>query len=95
MNQPRGRTIQIYLPTGEPRGIRIAEMTKDNLLGRWENYSKSGHGGNKLLRRRKPENLQFSILERMSPDTPKDDVIRRESTWKERLHSRTHGLNDY
>ncbi|MEO2000942.1 MAG: GIY-YIG nuclease family protein, partial [Pirellulales bacterium] len=27
MNQPRGRTIQIYLPTGEPRGIRIAEMT--------------------------------------------------------------------
>ncbi len=27
MNKPRGRTIQIYLPTGEPRGIRIAEMT--------------------------------------------------------------------
>lgn len=27
MNQPRGRTIQIYLPTGEPRGIRISEMT--------------------------------------------------------------------
>lgn len=27
MNQARGRTIQIYLPTGEPRGIRIAEMT--------------------------------------------------------------------
>lgn len=27
MNQPRGRTIQIYLPTGEPRGLRIAEMT--------------------------------------------------------------------
>ena len=27
MSQPRGRTIQIYLPTGEPRGIRIAEIT--------------------------------------------------------------------
>lgn len=27
MNVKRGRTIQIYLPTGEPRGIRIAEMT--------------------------------------------------------------------
>lgn len=27
MNQPRGRTIQIYLPTGESRGIRTAEMT--------------------------------------------------------------------
>lgn len=27
MNQSRGRTIQIYLPTGEPQGIRIAEVT--------------------------------------------------------------------
>lgn len=27
MNQQRGRTIQIYLPTGEPRGLRIAEVT--------------------------------------------------------------------
>ncbi len=27
MIQPRGRTLQISLPTGEPRGIRIAEIT--------------------------------------------------------------------
>ena len=24
---PKGKTIQIFLPTGEPRGIRIAELT--------------------------------------------------------------------
>ena len=25
--QPRPRTIQIYLPKGDPRGIRVAELT--------------------------------------------------------------------
>jgi hypothetical protein len=27
MTSPTAKTIQIYLPTGEPRGIRIAEIT--------------------------------------------------------------------
>lgn len=27
MTSPAAKTIQIYLPTGEPRGIRIAEIT--------------------------------------------------------------------
>ncbi len=27
MTTPQAKTIQIFLPTGEPRGIRIAELT--------------------------------------------------------------------
>ena len=27
MTNPHGKTIQIFLPTGEPRGIRVAELT--------------------------------------------------------------------
>ena len=27
MNTPNAKTIQIFLPTGEPRGIRVAELT--------------------------------------------------------------------
>jgi len=27
MTNPQGKTLQIFLPTGEPRGIRIAELT--------------------------------------------------------------------
>ena len=27
MNPPRPQTIQIYLPKGDPRGLRIAEIT--------------------------------------------------------------------
>jgi hypothetical protein len=66
-----------------------------NILGRWENYSATGHGGNKHLRGRDPNNFRFTVLERVSPDMPSDEVIRRESSWKRRLHSAApHGLND-
>jgi hypothetical protein len=62
--------------------------------GRWLNYAKTGDGGNKLLRLRKPDNLHFSILQRVSPDMVPEDVIRLESTWKDRLHTRGEfGLN--
>ena len=65
----------------------------DNNYGRWDSYAKSAHGGNKLLGSCKPEDLRFSILERLSPDTPATETIQRESTWKERLHTRGFGLN--
>ena len=65
-----------------------------NIWGRWADYAKTGHGGNKRLRTRKPENLRFSILERVSPDTPSDDVVRLEKTWKDRLHTKQYGLNE-
>lgn len=67
----------------------------ENILGRWENYGSSGHGGNKLLRDRDHANFKFSILQRLNPDMLKDDVIRIENTWKVRLHTRApHGLNE-
>lgn len=33
-------------------------------------------------------------LERVGPDTEAQEVIRLEGLWKERLHTRTHGLNE-
>jgi hypothetical protein len=66
-----------------------------NLLGRWQNYAASGHGGNALLRKRDRKNFRFSILERVSPDAHAKDVCQLEGTWKDRLHARSpHGLND-
>jgi len=67
----------------------------DNLLARWRNYASTGHGGNSLLRDRNPINFRFTVLEITSQDMDKDDVIRLENIWKERLHTRSpHGLND-
>ena len=47
----------------------------ENILQRWTDYSRTGHGGNKLLRGCDPANLRFGILQRVSPDLPDADVI--------------------
>ena len=50
---------------------------------------------NKRSAREYPHEFKFSILQRVSPDMDETDVIRLESTWKERLHTRDPlGLND-
>ena len=88
------RGIYYVFDVSNKQGYVGSAYGAENLFGRWKNYAKSGHGGNKLLRKRDPKNLRFSILERLSPDTPADETIQRENTWKERLHTREFGLND-
>ncbi len=66
----------------------------DNLLGRWLTYARDGHGGNRELRDRDPQNFRFTILERLAPDLSAEEVISRENSWKSRLHTRApFGLN--
>ena len=72
----------------------------DGLWQRWSAYSKNGHGGNKEIEALIEEegveyasNFQFSILEIFDLDSKKDDVIERESHWKEVLLTRKFGLN--
>jgi hypothetical protein len=65
-----------------------------NILGRWDVHAKTG-GDSVRLRERSPKNFTFSILELVSPNMQKDDVLALEATWKNRLH--THwpsGLNE-
>jgi hypothetical protein len=87
----------VYLIFDESDGKRYVGSAygPDNLLGRWQGYAKSGHGGNKLLKARDPKTFRFTILQRLSPDLPADEVMRIEASWKARLHTRTpHGLNE-
>lgn len=85
----------IYFIWDERDGLGYvgAAYGHDNLLGRWLNYAKTGHGQNRDLLHRDPAYFRFAILERLSPDMDADDVVRRENSWKLRLHTRTHGLN--
>lgn len=67
----------------------------ENILNRWLGYARTGHGGNKLLRARNPNNFRFSILQRVSPDLDDASVVAIEITWKQRLGTRApHGLNE-
>ncbi len=88
------RGIYYILDVTDGKGYVGSAYGIDNILGRWLNYAKTGHGGNKLLRKRKARNLRFSILERVSPDLEVAEIIKRENTWKIRLQTRQFGLNE-
>jgi hypothetical protein len=89
------RAIYYIFDASDGKGYVGSAYGGENLLGRWRNYGAVGHGGNRLLRHRDPHNFRFSILQRVSPDMDAADVIRLESSWKERLHARQPwGLND-
>jgi hypothetical protein len=88
------RAVYFIFDEVDGKGYVGSAYGRDNLLERWLNYAASGHGGNKLLRKRDPKSFRFTILQRVSPDMDRDDVIRLEETWKDRLHTRPpHGLN--
>jgi hypothetical protein len=89
------RAIYCIFDSKDRKGYVGSAYGENNLLGRWLNYASVGHGWNKLLRNRDPGNFNFSILERVSPDMEPSEIIRLESTWKDRLHTRApEGLND-
>lgn len=73
---------------------------ESGIWSRWCEYSATGHGNNKelqaLLRLEPPghsSQFQFSILEVCDLSFSKEQVIARESHWKNALCTREHGLN--
>jgi hypothetical protein len=89
------RGIYYIFDMSDGRAYVGSAYGESNLLGRWQNYASSGHGGNALLRGREPANFVFTILQRVSPDMDPTDVIALENSWKQRLHTRApYGLND-
>lgn len=70
------------------------------IWGRWCEYARTGHGGNKelrqLLRENGPEyaaNFRYGILETADSRATKEEVLAREEHWKELLRTRDHGYN--
>lgn len=89
------RGVYFIFDASDGKGYVGSAYGENNLLGRWLNYAARGHGGNRLLRDRDPENFRFTILQRVSPDMDAAEVIRLEVSWKQRLHTRQPvGLND-
>lgn len=88
------RGVYLIFDVSDGKGYVGSAYGEDNIQGRWLNYAARGHGGNKKLRGRDCSRFRFSILQRVSPDMEPRDVIRLESAWKDRLHTREFGLND-
>ncbi len=67
---------------------------------RWSEYADDGHGGNVELKKlladegvKYAENFRYSILEISDLHDSQDNILQRESHWKDILMSRTYGLN--
>lgn len=69
------------------------------IVARWSQYARTGHGGNgqlKALFAERPNarsDLQFSVLQTLSPSLTAREVIAYEQLHKEKLGTRAHGLN--
>lgn len=72
---------------------------REGILGRWKQYADSGHGGNRQLQdlietdSRYMTHFTFTILRTLSKTLTDSEVIAYESLYKEKLGTRTFGLN--
>jgi hypothetical protein len=64
-----------------------------NLWGRWSDYAKTGHGGNKLLKGLDPNHFQWSIIRTLSGSMSAKEVIRVEKIEMRKHGSKAIGLN--
>ena len=71
----------------------------NGIWGRWAAYARNGHGDNKLLKALVAENpaypaaFSYSILQILPNSLTRNEVVRCEQLYKEKLGSRAIGLN--
>lgn len=92
----------VYLITDTETGrLYVGSATGlGGLWARWSQYSADGHGGNADLKALLTErgkdyarHFTFAVLEIADTHAGTDDVLRRESHWKDVLCTRQHGYN--
>ena len=88
----------VYLLVDIDSGQQYVGSAKgaDSLFGRWVQYTTDGHGGDIGLKRSASggrRRYQVSVLEVVDENTPDATIEQIESHWKNKLLSRTFGLN--
>lgn len=85
----------IYLITDLSTGDQYvgAASGESGFWGRWATYAATGHGGNVLLKSLDYTRFQFSILRTAEGNLTAREILGMERLWKEKLGSRTYGLN--
>lgn len=96
------RTVAgVYLILDTVTGMQYigSAYGKEGILGRWTTYTKTGHGGNQQLVALLDEfpdrykYFQYTILKILPTALVKDDVLKYETLYKQKLGTRAFGLN--
>jgi hypothetical protein len=91
--------VYLILDTRTGRQYVGSAYGTGGIIARWSQYSRNGHGGNAQLkmlfdeRTNARNDLQFSVLQTLSPTLTAREVIAYEQLHKEKLGTRAHGLN--
>ena len=100
--QDKMRSVNaIYLITDTKDGMMYVGSTsgRNGLFGRWRNYVRTKHGGNKELKAklqkhpRRYLDFEFSVLEVLPKDMDVTEIHRKESRWKGKLKTKEYGMN--
>jgi hypothetical protein len=89
----------VYLITDVSNGkMYVGSAYGENMiLGRWQSYIKTGHGGNIELKKMNfnyiKKYFRYSILDIYISTIDDQTIIERESWWKDVLHTRKFGYN--
>ena len=91
----------VYLIVDTSTGLQYVGSAygEKGILGRWLQYARTGHGGNSKLKqllspgKSRAENFTFTILRTLPKTLTKNEVIEKESFYKEKLGTRAFGLN--
>jgi hypothetical protein len=93
----------VYLVLAQGSGdLYVGSASGDEgIWGRWRDYAQSrdGDGGNEKLRalvaedNRCPGSFRFSVLQILPKSMARDEVLKREARYKDKLGSRATGLN--
>ena len=96
-----GSVAGVYLILDEFEGLQyIGSATGERgIIGRWEQYAKTFHGDNELLKKllsKNPErykSFRFCILQTLPRTLARKEVVAHEMKYKEKLGTRAFGLN--
>jgi hypothetical protein len=100
-HQKLGSIAGIYLITDSNTGMQYvgSAFGSEGILGRWKTYAQTGHGNNdqliKLLEINQNycRNFRFTILRTLPKSLTNREIIEVESLYKEKLGTKTFGLN--
>ncbi|MBY0008683.1 GIY-YIG nuclease family protein [Priestia aryabhattai] len=91
--------VYLILDTKDGKQYIGSASGKEGILGRWKQYVRNGHGGNKKLKEiiesdsKRINRFKFTILQTLPRTLTKNEVLWEESKYKEKLGSRAYGLN--